>query len=78
MVWAGHLKKLLEVISRLSHRALDIALGYGNVFLIRVIGLLVIVVFIAASGNYDPLGASLWPPPTAFGAPLRAFTSSLG
>jgi hypothetical protein len=78
MIWVGHLKKLLKVISRLSRRALEIALDSGDGFLTGVIGLLVVDIFITTSGNYDPLGALLWPPPTTFGAPLSAFANSLG
>jgi hypothetical protein len=58
--------------------AFEIALGSGDVFLIGVISLLVVVIFVAASSNYDPLGARLWPPPTTFGSPFRAFVGSLG
>jgi hypothetical protein len=78
MVWAGRLKRLLKVISRLSCPTLEIALNYTNMFLIGVISLLVVVIFIIASGNYDPFGVPLWPPPTAFGSPLSAFAGSLG
>jgi hypothetical protein len=63
VVWAGRLEKLLDVIGMLSRLGLQIALDGSNVFLIRVVHFLAIVVIIvAASSNYDPLGAPLWPP----------------
>jgi hypothetical protein len=79
MVWAGRLEKLLEVIDRLPHLAFEITLGGSDVFHVRVvIGLLVVVIVVTASSNYDPLGAPLWPPPNVIGAPLSAFASNLG
>jgi hypothetical protein len=78
MVWAGCLEKLLKVISKLPRLVLEITLGGGDVFHVRVGGLLVVVVFVTVSGNCNPLGAPLWPPPTAFGAPLSTFVGSLG
>jgi hypothetical protein len=77
MVWAGHLEKPLEVISRLSSLALEVALGHGDMFFIGVINFLAVVALIAASSNYDLLGALVWPPLIVFGAPLHAFASSL-
>jgi hypothetical protein len=53
-VWAGHLKKLLEVIDRLSCLALEVMLSSGNL-LIGVNGLLVVVTLIVASSNCDLL-----------------------
>jgi hypothetical protein len=78
MVGAGHLEKLLEVIGRLPHLALEVTLSGGNRLLVGVIGLLVVVTLITAGSNYDPLGLLLWPPLVAFGAPLCAFASYLG
>jgi hypothetical protein len=77
MVWVARLENLLEVIDRLSCLALEVALSKGNVFLIRVVGLLVIVALIAASNNCNLLVAPLWPPLVAFGARLRAFAGCL-
>jgi hypothetical protein len=77
MFWAGHLEKLLQVISRLSCLALEITLSHSDVFLIGVIGLLIVVIFIAASGNCGLLGEPLWPPPTTFGALLSTFVGNL-
>jgi hypothetical protein len=84
MFWAGHLEKLLKVISRLSCLALEITLSHSDVFLIGVIGLLIVVIdllivviFIAASGNCDLLGEPLWPPPTTFGTLLSTFVGNL-
>jgi hypothetical protein len=78
MVWACCLEKLLEVIGRLPYLVLEIMLGGCDVFLIRVISLLVVVVVVATSCNHDPLGPPFWPPLTAFGASLRAFADNLG
>jgi hypothetical protein len=78
MVGAGHLEKLLKVIDRLLHLALEVPLINGNEVLIRIIDLLVIVTLIIASCNRGPLGLPLWPPLVAFGAPLCAFVSYLG
>jgi hypothetical protein len=77
MVWAGCLKKLLEVISRQSHMALEVTLSSGNVLLIGVIDLLVIVSLIAASSNCDPLGVTLCPFLVSFGIPLHTFAGCL-
>jgi hypothetical protein len=77
MVGVGSLEKLLEVIGRLSCLALEVVLGSSDVFLIRVISLLVVVKLIIASSNCDPLGAPLWPSLTAFGASFCTFASSL-
>jgi hypothetical protein len=78
MVWVGCLEKFLEVIRRLLHLALEITLGRGNMFLIRVISLLVVFIFVAASVNCDPSGVPLLPPLIAFGTPLSTFIDSLG
>jgi hypothetical protein len=77
VVLVGCHEKLLDVISRLPHLPFEITLGSSNVFLIRVIGLLVVVIFITVGGNYDPLGAPLRPPLAAFGTPLNAFAGGL-
>jgi hypothetical protein len=61
MVWLGHLEKPLKVISRLSCLVLQIALNHDGVFLIEVISLLVIVIFIIASGKCDMLGCRFGP-----------------
>jgi hypothetical protein len=74
IVWAGRLEKLLEVINKLLCLALEVTLGSDDVFFIKVISLLVVVTFIAASSNCD----LLWSLLIAFGASLRSFTGSLG
>jgi hypothetical protein len=75
MVQAGRLKKLLKVICMLQCLALEVALGGGNVFLIRIINLLVIVILVTASKNCDLLGRCFGPlllPLTLLFAPLSA------
>jgi hypothetical protein len=78
IVWAGHLEKLLDVIGMLSRLVLEIVLNDSDVFLVRVIDLLVVVIIVVASSNHDSLGEPLWPPHTICGAPLSAFADSLG
>jgi hypothetical protein len=79
MVWVGRLEKILEAIGELPHMALENTLGGSDVFFIRIVGrLVVVIIIIAASSNYNPLGALLWPPLTTFGAPLSSFPSCLG
>jgi hypothetical protein len=73
MVWAGHLEKLLEVIGRLSRLVLKVTLSSVNMFLVRVIILLIVVTLVTISSNCDPLGMPLWPTLVAFGARLHAF-----
>jgi hypothetical protein len=59
MAGASHLEKLLKVIGRLPRLALDVPLGSSNELLIEIIGLLVIIVLVAAGCNRDPLGLLL-------------------
>jgi hypothetical protein len=61
MIWVGHLEKLFKVIHRLPRLALEIALGGGDVFLTEVVNLLVVVIFVRASGNCNPLGCRFGP-----------------
>jgi hypothetical protein len=58
--------------------SLCLTLSGIDVFFIRVVSLLIVVTLVAANNNCDPLGAPLWPPLIAFGAPLHAFAGSLG
>jgi hypothetical protein len=51
MLGVGHLEKLLEVIGRLPHLALEVPLSGGNEPLIGIVGLLVIVAHVAAVCN---------------------------
>jgi hypothetical protein len=78
MVWASLLEKVLEVIGRLSRLVLEVVLDSGNMFLVRVIDLLVVVAIVVASSNCDLLGAPLWTPLVAFGTPPHAFAGCLG
>jgi hypothetical protein len=78
MVWAGHLEKILKVISRLPRLVAEIMLGGSDVLLVRVIGLLVIVIIIATGSNCDPLRVPRCPLPITFRACLRTFVGSLG
>jgi hypothetical protein len=59
MVGAGCLEKLLEVIGRLPHQALEVVLNNGDVFLIRVAGHLVVVALIAAGSDHNSLDSLL-------------------
>jgi hypothetical protein len=59
MAGASHLEKLLKVIGRLPRLALDVPLDSSNELLIEIIGLLVIIVLVAAGCNRDPLGLLL-------------------
>jgi hypothetical protein len=61
MVGACLLEKLLELIGRLPHLALEVTLGGGNDLLIGIVGLLDIVALIAAGSNCDLSGLPLWP-----------------
>jgi hypothetical protein len=61
------------VIDRLSWLALEITLDGHDLLLIRAVHSLVIIVFIVASSNHDPLGCLFWPfllPWALFLAPL--------
>jgi hypothetical protein len=77
MVGAGYLKKLLEVIGGLSCLTLEIMLSNGDELLVRVVGLLVVVALVTASGDHDSSGSPLWPSLVTFGTPLCAFTARL-
>jgi hypothetical protein len=61
IVWAGHLEKLLDVIGMLSRLVLEIVLNDSDVFLVRVIDLLVVVIIVVASNNHDSLGSHFGP-----------------
>jgi hypothetical protein len=78
MVWAGRLEMLLKVIDRLPRLALEITPSGSDMFFIRVVHLLVVVIIVIACSNYDPLGAPLWSFLTAFSASLSTFAGSLG
>jgi hypothetical protein len=78
MVRAGHLEELLKVIGGLPSQALEVTLSGSGVFFVGAVGLLVIVIVVAASSNGDPLGALVWPPLMAFGTPLHSFADDLG
>jgi hypothetical protein len=60
MVWIVYFMKLLEAIGRLSRLALEITLGGSDVFLVRAVHFLIIIVIIAGS-NCDPLGRHFCP-----------------
>jgi hypothetical protein len=77
MVGAGYLKKLLEVIGGLSCLTLEIMLSNGDELLVRVVGLLVVVALVTASGDHDSSGSPLWPSLVTFGTALCAFTARL-
>jgi hypothetical protein len=78
VIGIGCLKKLLEVISRLSRLALEITLSSGDELLIRVTNILVIVTLVTSGSDHDSLGLLLRPPLVAFGAPLHALVGCLG
>jgi hypothetical protein len=61
MVRSGCFEKLLKVIGRLSHLVLDVMLGGGNKFLVKIVSLLVIVTHVAVGSDYDMLGSPLCP-----------------
>jgi hypothetical protein len=78
MIWAGRFKKILEVICRLSRLTFKITLSSGNKLLIGVIGILVVIAFIATSGDRDPLGPPLWHPLIAFDGPPCSLVGCYG
>jgi hypothetical protein len=78
VVWTGHFEKFLEVIGQLSCLTLEIVLGGSNVFLIRAVSFLLVIVIITTSSNCDPLEAPLLPllsPLALLLAPLPAALS---
>jgi hypothetical protein len=77
MIWIGCFKKFLEVTVRLSHLALEIALGDHDMLLFKAVHFLVVIIIVAGS-NCDPLGAPLLPFVAAFGASLSAFDGAFG
>jgi hypothetical protein len=77
MVGASRFEKLLEVIGRLPHLVLDVALSSSDTLLIRVIGVLVVVTLIGAGSDHDSLGLPLWPRLVAFVTPFHAVASCL-
>jgi hypothetical protein len=78
MVGADCLEKLLDVISRLQRLIVEVMLDRGDMFFVKVIDFLVIVVHVSVSSNCDPLGVPLWPLLFVFHAPLHALADSLG
>jgi hypothetical protein len=78
MIWGGCIKKLLEVICGLPHLAYKIMLGSGDEFLIRVVGILIVITFIVAGGDRDLLGPLLRPPLVASGTPLCTLVGCFG
>jgi hypothetical protein len=70
MVQTCRFEKFLEVLVQLSCLALEVTLDSHDVLHIKVVHFLVIVV--ATSGNYDPLGVPLLPPLAPFLVPLPA------
>jgi hypothetical protein len=77
MVGASRFEKLLKVIGRLQLLVLDVALTSSDKFLVRVIGLLVVVALIGAGSDHDSLGLPHWPRLVAFVTPLHALASYL-
>jgi hypothetical protein len=74
MIGTGCLEKLLEVMCRLPHLALEVTLSGGHDLLIGVPSLLVVIPLIAASSERNSLGPPLQPPFVTIGAPLCALT----
>jgi hypothetical protein len=77
IIGTGCLEKLLKVISRLPHLALEVVLCRGDEHLIRVTNLLVVVILVTASGDHDSLESLFRPPLAAFGALLCALVGCL-
>jgi hypothetical protein len=78
VVGTGCLKKLREVISRLSHLAFEVGLSCSDELLIKIIRLLVVVTLIIVGSDCDPLGRRLGPllfPLALLFAPLPASLS---
>jgi hypothetical protein len=77
MIEIGCHEKLLNVISGLPHRTLEVTLHGSDELIIGVASLLVLVPLIAAGNDRDSLGPSLWPPLVTFGVPLCALADCL-
>jgi hypothetical protein len=78
MIGIGCLEKLLEVINRLSCRALEIVHGSGDELLIGVTNIFVVVTLITAGSDRNSLGSLLQAPLIAFGASLCTLVGCLG